>query len=74
MDSEERVNVHLKNGCKLLQGRYRKDNSQVVNATNIRSTLTIQNDHLQAVARHAKKKKDRTSESLKWQSHGVKIN
>ena len=29
-------------------------------------------DHLQA--RHAKKKKDRTTESLKWQSHGVKMN
>ena len=45
---------------------------QVVNATNLRSTLTMQDAHLQA--RHAKKKKDRTTMSLKWQSHGVKIN
>ena len=32
----------------------------------------MQDDHLRA--RHAKKKKDRTTESRKWQSRGVKIN
>ena len=72
MDSEVRVNVHLEICCKLLQGRYRKVNSQVVNATNKIDVNNAENDHIQA--RHAKKKKDRTNESRKWQSHGVKIN
>ena len=66
MDSEARVNVHLNNCCKLLQGRYRKDNSQVVNATN---KIDVNNEEWpfagKAVARHAKKKKDRTTECLK---------
>ena len=31
----------------------------------------MQNDHLRA--RHANKKKDRTTEFRKWQSHGVKL-
>ena len=34
MDSEARVNVHLDSLCELLQGKYCKVNSQVVNATN----------------------------------------
>ena len=72
MDSEARVNVYLNNCCKLIQGRYRKVNSQVVNAANKIDVNNTENSHMQA--RHAKKKKDRTTESLKWQSHGVKIN
>ena len=55
MDSEARVNVHLKNCCKLIQGRYRKVNSQVVNATNKIDVNNAENDHMQA--RHSKKKK-----------------
>ena len=38
MDFEERVNVHLNNCFKLLQGRCGKDSSQVANATNIATT------------------------------------
>ena len=72
MDSEARVNVHLNNYYKLLQGRCRKVNSQVVNATNKIDVNNAENGHLQA--RHAKKKKDRTTGSRKWQSHEVKIN
>ena len=66
---EALVNAHLNGYCKhaILQG-----NGQVVNATNVRSTLTIKDGHLRAG--HAKKKKDRTTEFRKWQSHGVKIN
>ena len=72
MDSEARVNVYLNNCYKLMQGRYRKVNSQVVNTTNKIDVNNTENGHLQA--RHAKKKKDRTTESRKWQSRGVKTN
>ena len=44
MNSEARVNVNLNNCCKLLQGRYCKVNSQVVNATN-KIDVNMQNDH-----------------------------
>ena len=71
MDSEARVNVYQKSCCKLIQGRYRKVNSQVVSATNKIDVNNAENGHLQA--RHSKKKKGRTTESRKWQSHGVKI-
>jgi len=69
MDSEARVNVYLNNCCKLLQGQYRKVNSQVVNATNKIDVNNAENGHLQA--RHAKKKKDRTTGSRKWKCHEV---
>ena len=72
MDTEARVHVYLNNCCKLIQGRYRKVNSQVVNAANKIGVNNAENDHLQE--RHSKKKKDRTTGSRKWQSHGVKIN
>ena len=72
MDSEARVNVYLNIFCKPIQGRYRKVIGQVVNAANKIGVKNTENDHLQA--KHAKKKKDRTTESRKWQRHGVKIN
>ena len=71
MDYEARVNVHRNICCKLLQGRYCRVNSQVVNATN---KIDENNAEWSFAGKACKKKKDRTTESLKWQSHGVKIN
>ena len=48
MDYEARVNVYLNNCCKLKQGRYRKVNSQVVNATNKIDVNNTENGHMQA--------------------------
>ena len=62
MDSEARVNVHLKTCCKPLQGWYRKVNSQVVNVTNKIDVNNAENDHMQTRQWQGMQRKRRTEQ------------